>query len=64
MIIYTNVPVVGWAAGLQYYTIDNTIGVKNFMNFQIDHANERANMINKGYWGIVSLYPGFGRSIR
>jgi len=62
MTLYSHVPVIGWAAGLQYYIIDNTIGFENFMNIQINLANEQANMINNGNWGAAMWQ--FGRSIR
>ncbi len=62
MTLYSHFPVVGWAAGLQYYIIDNTIGYENFMDIQINQANERANMINNGNWGAAMWR--FGGSIR
>ena len=57
------IPVVGPAIGLQYFIIDNTIGVGNFSNMMINQEIQRSNMINNGNWG-MGFYPHVGMGVR
>lgn len=58
MTAYSYVPGVGWAAGLQYYIIDNTVGYNNFMNYLSKEGIDRANNINQGNWSQGMWRPG------
>jgi len=58
MTAYSYVPGVGWAAGLQYYIIDNTVGYDNFMNSLSKEGIDRANNINQGNWSQGMWRPG------
>jgi hypothetical protein len=57
---FTLIPGVGPFIGLNYLIIDNTIGVDGAIDYMINHAIQRSELIKQG----VNPGPGIGRTMR